>query len=167
MLKIDTNGNGSDWESYGTLPRPLLGHTMTLLRNEIVFIGGYEAWKGIIQGNDIRFEQLPSMKNKRFRHFAFAIKGNIVVFGGEENTNIKIEKYDPITKQWTDGPLLPCYLSKGNGDNAVMNRQGKIILMTNEKGIGIFDPENNSIDFFQGQFQMRENDRKSYAALLI
>ena len=145
-LKIDTNGNESDWRTYGT-PHPLSSHTMTLLRNEIVFIGGYEAWKGIIQGNDIRFEQLPSMKNKRFRHFAFAIKGNIVVFGGEENTNIKIEKYDPITKQWTDGPLLPCYLSN-EFDNAVMNRQGKIILMTNKKGIGIFDPEKNSVEFF-------------------
>ena len=80
VLKIDTNGNGSDWESYGTLPRPLLGHTMTLLRNEIVLIGGRksngewtnEVWKGIIQGNEISFEPLPSMKNKRSNHFAFA-----------------------------------------------------------------------------------------------
>merc|ERR1712012_209340 len=99
------------------------------------------------------------MKNKRIRHFAFAIQGKIYVFGGEENynENSKIEKYDPITKQWADGPLLPCFVNKKNG-NAVMNRQGKIILMTNEKGIGIFDPENDSIDFFEGQFQMREND---------
>ena len=41
------------------------------------------------------------------------------------------------------------------------------ILMTKEKGIGIFEPENNSIDFFQGQFQMRKNVRGGYAALLI
>ena len=128
-----------------------------------------EVWKGIIQGDEINFEQLPSMKNKRERHFAFAIQGKIFVFGGEERywcENSKIEIYDPITKQWTDGPLLPCYLDKWIG-NAVMNRQGKIILMTKEKGIGIFDPENNFIDFFEGQFQMRENDRERYAALLI
>ena len=39
--------------------------------------------------------------------------------------------------------------------------------MTKEKGIGVVDHENNSIDFFEGQFQMRENDRELYAALLI
>ena len=149
---------------------------MTQLQNEIVLIRGSnsngektnEVWKGIIQGNEIKFEQLQSMKSKRSNHFAFEIQGKIVVFGGEENykENTKIEIYDPTTKKWTDGPLLPCYLNKVTG-NAVMNRQGKIILMTKEKGIGIFDPENNSIDFFEGQFQMRENDRKFYAALLI
>ena len=89
------------------------------------------------------------------------------MFGGEETENSKIEKYDPITEQWSDGPLLPCYLSTYKGDNAVMNRQGKIILMTNTKGIGIYDPEKKSIDFFHGQFQMRENDQKLYAALMI
>ena len=181
MLKIDTNSNGMEWKLHHcTLPHPLYYHTMTLLRNEIVLIGGgksysdktNEAWKGIIQGNGIRFDQLPSMKNKRSGHFAFAIKGIIYVFGGEENEdkNSKIEKYDPIIKQWTDGPLMdygPCYLSKWFGDNAVINRQGKIILLKKGKGIGIYDPEKNSIDFFAGQFQMRENDRRGYAALLI
>ena len=75
------------------------------------------------------------------------------MFGGEENEyeNSKIEKYDPTTEQWTDGPFLPVYLNKIK-DNAVMNRQGKIILMTNKKGIGIFDPETNSIIFFRENF---------------
>ena len=38
--------------------------------------------------------------------------------------------------------------------------------MTNKNGIGIFDPEINSINFFQEKFHMRD-DRKFYAALLI
>ena len=176
MLKIDTNSNDMEWKlHHSTLPHKLRGHTMTQLENEIVLIGGEnsnlektnEVWKGIIQGNEISFEQLPSMKNRRSGHFAFAIQDKIVVFGGEQNETSKIETYDPITEQWTDGPFLTCYLNKYLGDNAVMNRQGKIILMTKEKGIGIFDPENDSIDFFQGQFHMKENDRRYYAALLI
>ena len=176
MLKIDTNSNDTDWIlHHSTLPHPLHGHTMTQLRNEIVLIGGdnsyekwtNEVWKGIIQGNEISFEQLPSMKNWRSYHFAFAIHGNIYVFGGEYNRhNSKIEIYDPIIKKWTDGPHLPCYLSKKD-DCAVMNRQGKIILVKYEK-IGIFDPEDNSIVFFEGQFvKGKEFDRRYYAALLI
>ena len=187
ILKIDSYSNDMEWKlHHSTLPHPLRDHTMTQLENEIVLIGGRtirektnEVWKGIIQGNEIRFEQLPSMKNKRSTHFAFAIQGKIYVFGGEENEKkkSKIEIYDPITKLWTDGPLLPCYLSRFHSDiynelewlsdNAVMNRQGKIILMTKQKGIGIFDPEKNSIEFFEGQFQMRENNRYDFAALLI
>ena len=177
MLRIDTNSNDMEWKlHHSTLPHPLRYHTMTQLGNDIVLIGGgnfnyekrNEVWKGIIQGNEIRFEQLPSMKNERSEHFAFAIQEKIYVFGGEEywNKNSEIEIYDPITKQWTDGPLLPRRSNKYK-NNAVMNRQGKIILMLKEKGIGIFDPEKNSIDFFQSQFQMRENDRDRYAALLI
>merc|ERR1712126_489091 len=102
------------------------------------------------------------------------MQDKIYVFGGEPGGigNSKIEKYDRITKRWTDGPLLPCYLNKSYGDNAVMSRQGKIILIIKGKEIDIFDPEDTSIESLEGQFEIEQNYsmykyRNHYASLLM
>ena len=66
---------------------------------------------------------------------------------------------------WKEGPRLPCYLDTGNG-NAVKDRKGKIIIISNNLGLGIFDPETLSINFFESKFRIREK-RSGFAAILI
>ena len=148
--------------------------------------GAYEhtnkVWKGILKEDKISFEELPPMKYNRKWHFSFQCQGKIFVFGGEtfENSrgqnerleNSQIEIFDG--KKWIEGPMLPCYLTRREmsysgifgRDNAVLNRNGKIIILSEELGIGIFDPETLSIDFFQSQYKMREV-RTEFAAVLI
>ena len=183
ILQIDSDGNGKKWQLYGEfpypgrengpLPHPVGGHTMTQFQNDLILTGGRydlkslnEVWKGILQENKISFEPLPPMKQQRAHHFAFHFEGNIFVFGGEENDkeNSSVELYNG--KNWIDGPILPYYLSKWNGDNAVMNRNGKILIFSNENGIGIFDTENLSVNVFENQFTLRDN-RSGYAAVVI
>jgi len=172
-LKIDSDGNGSEWMLLkSTLPKALNGHTLTEYQSSIILIGGHydgevtnEVWKGIFQDNEIQFEALPPMKQKRHYHFAFHVCGKIYVFGGENRFRSCVEVFNG--DNWQDGIQIPCKLSRWDGDSAIMNRHGKIMILSNKMGIGIFDPEEQSVNFFNSQFKMREDDREYYAAVLI
>ena len=152
---------------------------MTAFDDGFVLIGGFkigelrtnEVWKGILKDDEITFENLPPMKHKRSYHFSFSLHGKNFVFGGEENRkeNSHIEVFDG--EKWIEGPQLPCYMSTTTSfvtnkcDNAVTNRDGKIILLSDKLGIGILDPETLSINFFNSEFKLR--DKRSYFASIL
>ena len=174
LLKIDSESNGSECViAEGALPHPLYRQAMTEFEDGFILTGGWktsrertnEAWRGILNENEVRFDPLPSMRHKRSLHFSFSFQEKIFVFGGEENRKEKsqVEIFDGET--WKEGPRLPCYLDTGNG-NAVKDRKGKIIIISNNLGLGIFDLETLSINFFESKFRIREK-RSGFAAILI
>ena len=177
-IEIKVDDNGGRWEVLANkLPYPVIGHTTSVLSNDQVYlIGGYkkdseytnQVWKGKIgEDKEITFSELPSMVNKRSRHFSFAIKEKLYIFGGEEDRNKKsqVEIWDGVS--FKQGPEFPFYLDRySNGDNAVLNRNGIIIVLTQQKGILTYNPLSGKINHFE-EFKVKDNDRYGYAALLL
>ena len=73
---------------------------------------------------------LPSLNVARASPALVVVNSRILVIGGISTSQApsdKIEMFDG--EKWIDGPQLPCYMSIVF-DNAVMNRDGKIILLS-------------------------------------
>ena len=172
MIKIDSNET-KFISCHNTLPIHVYGHTTTILDNHIFLIGGFvgrnkttRVWKGVVSKvtQEITFKEIQPMKYKRGYHFSIPFQDKIFVFGGEKNkkSNSKIEVYNG--ELWREVNNLAFYLSRSSG-NAVLNRNGMIIIMTDNNGFVVFNPSSSSIQHFK-DLKMKD-DRTWYAALLI
>ena len=186
-LYIDENSTADKWEVLqARLPYNVRHHTMTTLGDEMYLIGGNEdwgrngftnrVWKGTLSDHDeIEFTEMEAMKIKRSNHFAVSFQGEIHVFGGERNCPREFPSCVEIFKnqKWEMGPELPFYLQhsydreneiQGYG-NAVMNSNGMIIIMSNTKGLAVYNPLTLKVQYYD--IKMREDNRMGYSATVI
>ena len=180
-LKINSNDTEERWETCKeTLPYKVIGHTTVIFNDNIYLIGGLveclgatnKIWKGTIDDrNEITFKEVPPMQNKRYYHFSFSYSNKIYIFGGEED-NGKVEIFDG--QGFIQGPQFSFYLSRFNGDNAILNMNGIIIITIRGKpqegktkeGIIIYNPLTGKITHYP-EFKLKDKDRLRFAALLI
>ena len=193
ILEISSDTQSTQWEICQTfLPNEICGHTLTGFKGEIYLIGGLSSgcdeddysgkhvWKGMLMPKkgplqpkyfnrfpfskqSISFKRIASMQQNRDMHFSIVVNDQIHVFGGEsEGKNSFVEIFDGET--WSIGPDFPLLLSHDNA-NAVLTRQNVIIITTIDNGIGIYDPIQGTVNFYE-HFKVKDG-RSKYAAMLI
>ena len=175
------------WEDCeSTLPIKVSCHELTILRRKMYLIGGVDdtsirdygknglnkIWEGSFHnphnGSSINphrtftFKEMPPMRYKRMHHFAITVNDEIHVFGGEEDTISVVEIFNG--KQWRLGPRFSLYLSHNNGDHAVLTSNNKILIVTGDKEVLVYNAETETIS---NVFEIELDDEFNFCAAFI
>ena len=105
----------------------------------------------------------------RSGHFLFSFQNKVIVFGGNyylrDNEQDQVEYL--IDGSWKLGPQVPFNFNPyGSGGDAqsVLDRQGRIIMISNKHGLIIFDIKKEAFKHYPN-YRLRES-RTKFTALL-
>ena len=184
-FRIDVSNNDTEWKIIqSSLPIPLFGHKTVEHQNKIILCGGYldndaicgysnnsnRAWEGQLSPtNQFVWKEIGEMNYKRRDHFLFSFQNKVIVFGG--NKSLRDNKQDQLEYlhdgKWELGPRVPFNLNSEYpyGDaQSVLDRQGRITIISNEHGLIIFDIEKETFKHYP-DYKLREH-RECFTALL-
>ena len=177
FTEISNEKNGSKvWTMCKSLlPVKVLAHTLSEMNGKIYLIGGNvdnqtkngncnKIWEGTINNDkEFMFQEVCSMIEGRVGHFSIVVGSHIHIFGGEKDSSTSfVEVFDG--KKLCTGPNFPFDLDRSNS-NAVLNKSGLIVILTNDHGIVIYDPLKRTIKE-QNNFKLK-GWREYYAAILL
>ena len=177
FTEISNEKNGcNEWTMCKSLlPVKVLAHTLSEMNGKIYLIGGNvdnqtkngncnKIWEGTINNDkEFMFQEVCSMIEGRVGHFSIVVGSHIHIFGGEKDSSTGfVEVFDG--KKLCTGPNFPFDLDRSNS-NAVLNKSGLIVILTNDHGIVIYDPLKRTIKV-QNNFKLK-GWREYYAAILL
>ena len=178
-LGIDESSNDKEWKIIlQSLPIPLCGHKAVEFKNKIIFTGGNDygdsnrmSWEGQFfwKEKKIVWKEIGNMNYKRSGHFLFSFQNKVIVFGGNrsigDNENDRVEYLDG--ERWKLGPIVP-YNFNPHSDvqdaQSVLDRRGRIIIISNELGLVIFDIQKETFRHYPNFWLSQP--RRVFAALL-
>ena len=147
-FRIDASSNDTEWKiSQSSLPIPLYYHKTVEHQNTIILCGGFSnnvsnrAWEGQLSpANQFVWKEIGRMNYKRCGHFLFSFQNKVIVFGG--NQSLSDNEHDRleylVDGRWELGPRVPFNFYTWDAQS-VLDRQGRIIIISNEHGLIIFD----------------------------
>ncbi|KAM4817928.1 kelch-like protein 34 [Thomomys bottae] len=112
------------WTAAGALPRALHGHAGAVGDRGVIYISGGKAGTGDSGATSLRdlyvlgpgekvWSKRAPMSTARFGHHLAVLRGSVFAFLGRFEPFSEIERYDPVTDQWTRLRPLPydrfCY----------------------------------------------------------
>ena len=176
ILDWDESNHGSQWiRSPSRLPIKVQNHTMATCNHKLYVIGGqsvksrckqlHTIWEGTFssQKNEISWVQMGlRLQKSRSCHFSFVISNQIIIFGGEfagANDVVEIIEGNELKQ----GPKVPFQLDTVS-DQAILDRQNRIVIISNKHGLILYDHQNESLKHFP-DLKLRE-ERFMYAAIL-
>ena len=184
ILDWDEFNRGSPWiVSQTKFPIKISNHSMVTYNNKLYVIGGVvwseddvssgTIWEGTFDSlnNKISWVKLRlRLQRRRYGHFCFVISNQIIVFGGEYIDDDVVEiiqrnesRQGKMKLNYYQGPKVPSKLH-AYYDQAILDRNGRIIITSNEHGLIIYDHHNRSFKKYPN-LKLRE-ERKGYAAIL-
>ena len=101
------------------------------------------------------------LQKKREGHFSFVISNQIIIFGGCDGEDF-IEILEE--NEFKQGPKVPFKLNTLN-DQAVLDRKNRIIIISKDHGLIVYDHQAAGTFTSYDNFKIRET-RYGYAAIL-
>ena len=175
-FRIDVSSIDTEWKiSQSPLPIPLFNHKTVEYQNKIIICGGQSnrdisnrAWEGQLSpANQFVWNEIGNMNYKRCGHFLFSFQNKIIVFGG--NISLRDNEQDRleylVDGSWELGPRVPFNFNIRPQDaQSVIDRQGRIIIISNEHGLITYDIQNETFKHYP-DYKLRE-PRTGFTALL-
>ena len=173
-FRIDASSNDTEWKiSQSSLPIPLCRHKTVEHQNKIILCGGYSngysnrAWEGQLSpANKFVWKEIGNMKYKRRDHFLFSFQNKVIVFGG--NDSLRDNEQDRleylVDGSWELGPRVPFSFHAYFDAQAVLDRQGRIIIISNKHGLITYDIQKEKFRHYP-DYKLRE-PRRSFTAIL-
>ena len=105
------------------------------------------------------------LQKKRSHHFSFVISHQIIILGGCNGDDDEEEDFVEIIEgsNLQQGPKVPFKLSTVN-DKAVLDRSNRIIIISKEYGLIVYDYEQGTFTDYQTKFY--DSELMNYIAFL-